>query len=60
VLYAIGGGLGFLLALVLIGSIRERLFVADIPKVFRGVPIVFITGALLSLGLTVFSSFSVH
>lgn len=56
--YGIGGGLGFMLALVLMASIRDRLSTADIPRSFRGAPIIFITAAVLSLAFTVFSSFS--
>jgi electron transport complex protein RnfA len=60
VVYATGAGVGFLFALVLVSSIRERLDSADIPRVFQGVPIVLVTAAILSLSLTVFSSFSVR
>ena len=59
-LYGMGGGLGFTLALVLMASIRERLSIADIPRSFQGTPIVFITGAILSIAFTVFSSFSFY
>ena len=57
---SIGGGLGFLMVLILLTSLRERLSHADIPRVFRGVPILLITAGILSLSLTVFSAFSVH
>ena len=39
VVYGITGGLGFLLAIVLFASIRERLVFADYPKAFEGFPI---------------------
>lgn len=58
--YGIGGGLGFMLALVLMAGIRERLSTADIPRSFQGMPIIFIAGAVLSLAFTVFSSFSFY
>ena len=38
VVYGITGGLGFLLAIVLFASIRERLVFADYPKAFEGLP----------------------
>jgi len=57
---SLGAGLGFLLILVVMTSLRERLEGADVPRSFRGVPILFVTAAILSLALTVFSSFPVH
>jgi len=55
--HSLGAGLGFILALLLMAGIRERLDEADVPKCFKGVPIAFITGGLMSLGFIVFSSF---
>jgi len=51
----IGAAIGFTLALVLMAGIRERLELADIPKPLQGVPIAFITAALLA---TAFMGFS--
>ena len=45
----IGGGLGFMLAMVLMSGIRERLQLMPIPKALRGVPIAFITAGLMGL-----------
>ena len=42
VVYGITGGAGFLLAIVLFASIRERLEFAEPPKAFRGFPIALI------------------
>lgn len=42
-------GIGFLLALFLMATIREKLDTADIPKPFKGVPIAFITAGLMAL-----------
>ncbi len=58
--FSLGGGLGFLLVLVVMTSLRERLEGADVPRSFRGAPIMLVAAAILSLSLTVFSSFSVH
>jgi electron transport complex protein RnfA len=45
--FALGGGLGLLLALVLMASIREALEVAGIPDVVKGIALVmFISGSL--------------
>ncbi|MDD3000533.1 MAG: electron transport complex subunit RsxA [Candidatus Riflebacteria bacterium] len=45
---ALGGGLGFLLALVIMSGIRERLAISEVPVVMRGAPIAFITAGLLA------------
>ena len=49
VVYGITGGLGFLLAIVLFASIRERLVFADYPKAFEGFPIALVTAGLMAL-----------
>ena len=49
VVFGLGAGLGFTLALVLMAGIREDLQFADIPKPLRGVGIAFILAGLLSL-----------
>lgn len=55
VTYGIGAGTGFGLALILMAGIRERLETADIPIIFRGVPISFITAALMSIAFMGFA-----
>jgi Na+-translocating ferredoxin:NAD+ oxidoreductase subunit A len=47
--YGLSAGVGFLLALLLMSGIRERLEGANVPKAFSGVPIAFIIAALMSL-----------
>ena len=49
VLYGFFSGVGFLLAIVLLSLVRERIKFADIPTLFRGVPIVLIAAAILSI-----------
>ena len=49
VVYGITGGLGFLLAIVLFASIRERLVFADYPKCWVGFAIALITAGLMAL-----------
>ncbi len=49
VVYGITGGVGFLLAIVLFSSIRERLVFSDPPRAFRGFPIALITAGLMAL-----------
>ena len=48
------GGLGFLLVLVLMSSIRETMNRINIPKALRGVPIAFISGGLMALAFMAF------
>ena len=53
--FALGSGLGFGLALIIMASIREKLEVADVPAPFRGLPISFIIAGLIALAFTGFS-----
>ncbi|MCF7945749.1 MAG: electron transport complex subunit RsxA [Spirochaetia bacterium] len=50
----IAAGLGFLLAIVLMANIREKLDYEKIPKAFRGVPIAFISGGLMAMAFMAF------
>lgn len=47
-------GLGFLLAIVLMSTIRERMDSEWVPRPFRGTPIAFITGGLMALAFMAF------
>ncbi len=57
IVFAISSGLGFLLAIVLIGSIRERLENAPIPESLKGLPISFVVAALMGLAFLGFAGF---
>ena len=59
VVYGITGGLGFLLAIVLFASIRERLVFADYPKCWDGFPSALITAGLMALAFMGFSGLKV-
>ena len=59
VVYGITGGLGFLLAIVLFASIRERLVFADYPKNWDGFPIALLTAGLMALAFMGFSGLKV-
>ena len=50
VVFAVGGGLGWALAIVALAAIRERLRYADIPAGLRGLGITFIVAGLMSMG----------
>jgi electron transport complex protein RnfA len=53
--FSVGAGLGFTLALVIMAGIRERLLLADIPVALRGVPIALMVAGLLSIAFLGFS-----
>ena len=55
VVYGITGGIGFLVAIVLFASIRERLVFAEYPKSFEGFPIALVTAGLMALAFMGFS-----
>lgn len=55
IFFAIGTGVGFTLALVIMSGIREELEFADIPKPFRGVPIALVTASCLALAFMGFA-----
>jgi len=48
-------GVGFILALILMAGIRERLELANIPKVFEGLPIAFISAGLMAIAFLGFA-----
>ena len=53
--FGISAGVGFLLALLLMSGIRERLELSKVPKAFSGLPIAFIVAALMSMAFLAFS-----
>ncbi len=55
---ALGSGLGFALALFLFSCARERVDMAPVPVVFRGLPIAFIVAGLFALAFLGFSGLS--
>ena len=50
-------GIGYLLAMLLMSGIRERLELIDAPKSLQGVPLAFIVASLMSLAFMGFSGF---
>ena len=57
--YGVTGGLGFLLAIFLFASVRERLEFSKCPKSFEGFPIALITAGLIALCFMGFSGLKV-
>ena len=52
---SLGTSTGFLIAIVIMAGIRERLEGNDIPKAFQGMPIVLITAGLMAIAFCGFS-----
>ena len=57
--YGIGGGIGFLVAIVLFASVRERMEFGDCPKSFEGFPIALVAASLIALAFMGFSGLKV-
>lgn len=55
VVYGLGAGISWALAIVLLAAIRERLKYSDPPEGLRGLGLTFITVGLMSLGFMSFS-----
>jgi Na+-transporting NADH:ubiquinone oxidoreductase subunit E len=58
VVYGLGAGIGWALAIVALAGIREKLKYSDVPEGLRGLGITFITVGLMSLGFMSFSGIS--
>jgi len=56
---ALGAGLGFLVSLFLMSSVRERLELANVPPTYRGLPIAFVVAGLFALAFLGFSGMSI-
>ena len=57
--YGITGGVGFLMAIVLFASVRERMEFAKCPKSFEGFPIALVAASLIALAFMGFSGLKV-
>lgn len=55
VVYAVGSGAGFALAIITMASLREKLKFADVPKPLQGLGIAFIAAGMLALAFLGFS-----
>lgn len=58
VVYGVGAGVGWALAIIALAGIREKLKYSDVPEGLRGLGITFITVGLMSLGFMSFSGIS--
>ena len=59
VVYGVTGGLGFLLAIVLFASVRERIAFSDYPECFEGFPICLVSAGLVALAFMGFSGMKI-
>ena len=57
--YGITGGVGFMLAIVLFASVRERVEFAEYPECFKGFPICLVSAGLLALAFMGFSGMQI-
>ncbi|CZF77367.1 Na(+)-translocating NADH-quinone reductase subunit E [Grimontia celer] len=55
VVYGFGSGVGWMLAIVALAGIREKMKYSDVPPALRGLGITFITVGLMALGFMSFS-----
>ncbi len=55
IVYAIGSGLGWTLAITLMGAIREKMQYCDVPKPLQGLGITFITVGLMAMAMLCFA-----
>ncbi len=53
--YAFGSGLGWTLAIISMGAIREKMEYSDVPKPLQGLGITFITVGLMAIAMMCFS-----
>ncbi|MBT8089407.1 MAG: RnfABCDGE type electron transport complex subunit A [Gammaproteobacteria bacterium] len=55
IVYALGAGAGFALALILMAGIREKLDLADVPELFKGTAAALVVAGILSMGFMGFA-----
>ncbi|NPD91498.1 NADH:ubiquinone reductase (Na(+)-transporting) subunit E [Xylanibacter muris] len=57
--YAAGSGIGWTLAIVSMGAIREKMQYSDVPKPLQGLGITFITVGLMAMAMMCFSGLNI-
>lgn len=58
IVYGFGSGIGWMLAIVLLAGIREKMKYSDVPEGLRGLGITFISAGLMAIGFMSFSGIS--
>lgn len=59
VVFGVAAGVGFMVALILFASVRERLEFSDVPKSFQGFPIALVSAALLAMSFMGFQGLKI-
>lgn len=59
VIYALGSGVGWILAIVALAAIREKMAYTNVPKPLRGLGITFITVGLMAMAFMCFSGLNI-
>ncbi|GAY27528.1 NADH:ubiquinone reductase (Na(+)-transporting) subunit E [Prevotella sp. MGM1] len=59
VVYAVGSGIGWTIAIVSMGAIREKMQYSDVPKPLQGLGITFITVGLMAMAMMCFSGLNI-
>ena len=59
VVYGLGSGIGWTLAIVALGAIREKMQYSDVPRHLQGLGIVFITVGLMAMAMMCFSGLNI-
>ena len=58
VVYALGSGIGWYLAIVALAAIREKLSYSNVPPALKGIGITFITVGLMGIAFMAFMGIS--
>ena len=59
IIYALSSGIGWLLAIVALAAIREKMAYTDVPKPLQGLGITFITVGLMAMAFMCFSGLNI-
>ncbi len=59
IVYAVGSGIGWTVAIVSMGAIREKMQYSDVPKPLQGLGITFITVGLMAMAMMCFSGLNI-
>ncbi|MBQ8463561.1 MAG: NADH:ubiquinone reductase (Na(+)-transporting) subunit E [Prevotella sp.] len=59
IVYALGSGIGWTLAIVAMGAIREKMQYSDVPRPLQGLGITFITVGLMAMAMMCFSGLKI-
>jgi electron transport complex protein RnfA len=55
IVYAVGVSLGYLLAMILLAGVRDRMKTSKVPKFLQGTPILFVATSLIGMAFMGFA-----